>query len=90
LEIDPAKRGEAKAHALQYLHLSSEEYHLMSNGYLDPEIWELWRHELEWTTLFRTAWPELKHQFASFPGFTADVERVHRAAGPELRVDRRR
>jgi hypothetical protein len=85
-EIEPTKRGEVKAHALQYLNLSSEEYHLMESGYLDREVWELWRHEMEWTlrtTLFRTAWPELKHQFASFPEFSAYMERVQRDAGAE-------
>lgn len=85
-EIEPARRGEVKAHLLRYLNLSSEEYHLMTSGYLDAGVWELWRREMEWTlrtTLFVTSWPELKHQFASFPEFTAYVEKVQRGAGPE-------
>jgi hypothetical protein len=51
---------------------------VLGNGYLEPGVWELWRRELEWTT----AWPELKHQFASYPEFVAYVEGLQQEVGP--------
>ena len=78
-EVDPKNRDRIKLCLLRYLKLCSEEYHLMRTGYLAPEVWGLWKQELEWTLrkpLYVSGWPDLEHEFESFPEFLAYVREV--------------
>jgi hypothetical protein len=90
-EVDPKDRDRIKLCLLRYLNLCSEEFHLMRTGYLAPEVWGLWRRELEWTLrrpLYRSGWPGLRHEFESYPEFLAYVEEVQdrRPSSPQARA----
>jgi hypothetical protein len=78
-EVEVRSRDKTKICMLRYLNLCSEEFHLMQTGYLAPEIWGLWRQELEWTlrkSLYVSGWPELQHEFESYPEFLEYVDEV--------------
>lgn len=78
-EAEPKERDHIKVCMLRYLNLCSEEFHLKHTGYLAPEVWGLWRQELEWTLrkpLYVSGWPELRHEFESYPEFLKYVDEV--------------
>lgn len=64
---------------LKYLNMTAEEYYLQSEKYLDAKVWEIWLPEIERTLktpLFVNEWQNLKHEFRSYPKFSAFVEKV--------------
>lgn len=64
--------------ALKYLNLSSEEYHLWREKYVEAQVWELWAQEIKRmvrTPLMKREWQaRLKSQFARHPEFAQFVE----------------
>lgn len=65
--------------ALKYLNMTSEEYYLLKDGYLDKKVWEIWLPEIRRTLktpLFVCQWKNLKHEFASYPDFSEFVEQI--------------
>jgi hypothetical protein len=82
-DVEVKDRDKINVCMLRYLNLCSEEFHLMQTGYLAPEVWGLWRQELEWTLrkpLYVSGWPELRHEFESYPEFRQYVEEVQDSA----------
>ena len=69
--------------ALRYLNLSSEEYHLWQEGYVERRVWELWEHEIKRvlrTPLMKREWQtRLKGQFAGHIAFAQFVETIQQA-----------
>lgn len=68
----PPESEELTLCVLRYLNLSSEEYYLCKNGYLDKGLWAIWADELKRTLrsrLLRREWQVLRHEFDSYPQF---------------------
>ena len=79
LNIDcetPKESKELTLVILRYLNLSSEEFYLCKNRYLSNKIWRIWEDELLRTLkspLLLREWAKLKHEFESYPAFSAYV-----------------
>jgi hypothetical protein len=80
-EIDqrtPQMQG-LRLSALRYLNMTSEEYYLLKNGYLDRKVWNIWLPEIKRTLktpLFVLQWQSLRHEFRSYPDFSKFVEQI--------------
>jgi hypothetical protein len=73
----PKESEELTLVILRYLNLSSEEFYLCKNRYLSRKIWRIWEDELLRTLrapLLMREWPKLKHEFESYPAFSAYVK----------------
>ncbi len=78
-EVEANNRDRIKVCLLRDLNLCSEEFHLMQTGYLAPEVLGIWRQELDATLrkrLYISSWPELKHEFESYPDFLKYVDKI--------------
>ncbi|MGF1571112.1 MAG: hypothetical protein ACFCVD_24050 [Nodosilinea sp.] len=65
--------------ALKYLNMTSEEYYLWKDGYLDEKLWKIWLHEIKRTLetpLFIREWQNLRAEFASYPEFSNFVDKI--------------
>jgi hypothetical protein len=69
--------------ALRYLNLSSEEYHLWQEKYVERRVWALWEHEIKRvlrTPLMKREWQaRLKVQFAGHAAFAQFVDTVQQS-----------
>lgn len=64
---------------LKYLNMTSEEYYLWRDKYLDDKVWQIWLPEIKRTLrtpLFQREWQNLKEEFQTYPEFSAFVEQV--------------
>ena len=70
---------EVRLAVLKYLNMTSEEYYLWRNKYLDDQVWEIWLPEIErtlQTPLFQREWQNLKGEFKSYPDFSMFVDQA--------------
>lgn len=70
---------DVKVAVLKYLNMTSEEYYLWLDGYLDDEVWNIWLPEIKRTLqspLFQREWQNLKEEFESYEKFSKFVEQV--------------
>jgi hypothetical protein len=78
-EVAAAEGSCVREWLVRYLNVCSEEYYLWQAGHLTSEVWSIWRAESERmlrTTLYKSAWPELRAEYHSHPEFIEYVERV--------------
>jgi hypothetical protein len=78
-DVPSADKSRVLACLIRYLNLCSEERHLLQSGYLAPAVWKSWERDLEETirtVLYRTAWPQLRCEYRSYPEFIGFVERI--------------
>jgi len=74
----PVKSNEdVRLAVLKYLNMTSEEYYLWRDGYLDDQVWKIWLPEIKRTLrtpLFVREWGTLKREFHSYPDFARFVD----------------
>ncbi len=71
--------SEVRLAVLKYLNMTSEEYYLRREKYLDYKVWKIWLPEIERTLktpLFQREWPNLKGEFESYKEFSEFVEQT--------------
>ncbi len=71
--------NEVRIAVLKYLNMTSEEYYLWCNNYLDDKVWKIWMPEIKrtlQTPLFQREWQTLKGEFRSYKEFSDFVEQV--------------
>jgi len=69
--------NEVRLAVLKYLNMTSEEYYLWCNKYLDNEVWQIWLPEIErtlQTPLFQREWPNLRDEFKTYRKFADFVD----------------
>ena len=70
---------EVRLAVLKYLNMTSEEYYLWRNQYLDENVWQIWVPEIKRTLktpLFQREWQNLKGEFESYKAFSDFVDQV--------------
>lgn len=70
---------EVRLAVLKYLNMTSEEYYLWRDKYLDDKVWQIWLPEIKrtlQTPLFQREWPNLKGEFKTYEKFSEFVEQI--------------
>ena len=79
LEHPVTSNQEVRLAVLKYLNMTSEEYYLWRDKYLDEKVWQIWVPEIKRTLktpLFQREWQHLKGEFKSYKKFSDFVEQV--------------
>ncbi len=79
LEHQIPSNREVRLAVLKYLNMTSEEYYLWRDKYLDDKVWQIWLPEIKrtlQTPLFQREWPNLKEEFKTYEKFSEFVEQI--------------
>ena len=79
LDREILSNNEMRLAVLRYLNMTSEEYYLWRDKYLDDRVWRIWEPEIKRTLkspLFQREWQNLKGEFKSYKEFSNFVEQV--------------
>ena len=79
LEHQIPSNNEVRLAVLKYLNMTSEEFYLWRDKYLDDKVWQIWLPEIERTLqspLFQREWQKLKEEFKTYGEFSEFVEQV--------------
>jgi hypothetical protein len=76
---DAKEHEKLRIAVLDYFNLCAEEYCLKNKKWLDKEVWNIWKDEMERalrTPLFRDEWKSLKDEFKNYGIFRAYVDGI--------------
>jgi hypothetical protein len=79
LEHQIPSNNEVRLAVLRYLNMTSEEFYLQRDKYLDDKVWQIWLPEIKRTLqspLFQREWQNLKGEFKTYEEFSDFVEQV--------------